>query len=212
MNRKIRGLSQQPLVSVTLVGINVILYLLCSIWGNRLYEAGYVGVQSVLTEGEYMRLLWGMFLHTDVDHLFSNMILLLFMGSMLEKEIGHLPYGIIYFTSGICGNLFSLLIRVLQWDSSVSIGASGAIFGLDGLLLVMVLMKKQGMMNITPQRVALMILLSLYSGFSGDAVDNAAHIGGLLTGIVLGFVICRLKEGATAGRNRKKQMDGEFPK
>lgn len=194
MKEKIKKVSAQPFVSIALVSINVMVFMACAMFGDYLYTAGYVGIQGVLLDKEYGRLIWGMFLHGDVNHLFSNMILLLFMGSMLEKAIGHLSYCLVYFVSGICGNLLSLLVRMLQSDWSVSIGASGAIFGLDGLLLVVVLMLRHRMKDITPARVGIMIVLSLYSGFSGAAVDNVAHVGGLLVGIVMGFAICLIKK------------------
>ena len=115
------------------------------------------------------------------------------MGSMIEKEIGHTPYAIIYLVSGLGGSLLSLAGKIATSDLTASIGASGAIFGLDGLLLAMVLFSRRRVENITPTRVVLMIFLSLYSGFTGGNVDNLAHIGGLVVGFVLGMalIICR---------------------
>lgn len=117
--------------------------------------------------------------------MFNNMLILAFLGAMLEKEMGHWRFLMCYFVSGIGGNLFSLTSKLIANDWTSSLGASGAVFGLDGVLLALVLFYDKKMTTITPSRVAIMILLSLYSGFTGDNIDNAAHIGGLVTGFLI---------------------------
>ena len=191
MNRK--AWADRPLVSGTLVAINVIVFVACSFTGDLLYGMGRMTAYHVLQKGEYGRVLWAMFLHGDVGHIFNNMLLLFFMGSMIEKEIGHIRFGIVYFLSGISGNLLSLFAKVMNNDISGSIGASGAVFGLDGVLLALVLFSGKSMENITPARVVLMILYSLYSGFTGGNIDNAAHIGGLIAGFIIGSVMCMIQ-------------------
>lgn len=188
--KKIRSL---PFISILLVTINVGLYILCLLQGDIVYARGCLRTYEIVAYRQYGRMLWSMFLHADIQHLFSNMIILLFMGSMIEKEIGHAPYAIIYLASGLGGSLLSLAGKIATSDLTASIGASGAIFGLDGLLLAMVLFSRRRVENITPTRVVLMIFLSLYSGFTGGNVDNLAHIGGLVVGFVLGMalIICR---------------------
>lgn len=190
-----RGLNRwrrQPIVSGALVIINVIVFLLCRFTTLRLYEFGMVDPVSVLVYREYGRLIWSMFLHADIDHLCSNMIILFFMGSMIEKEIGHIKYAMLYFLSGIGGGLLSLLFKVTSGSISSSLGASGAVFGLDGILLAMVLFWDDRLPDVTPIRVVLMIVLSLYSGFTGGNIDNAAHVGGLLVGLIGGWIVCML--------------------
>ena len=189
MNVNIRKGKELPFISIVLVASNVLIYLLCQLPGNVLYDRGCLSAYEIIVHGEYARIIWSMFLHADVNHLFNNMIILLFMGAMIEKEIGHIPF----LVSGIGGNLLSLAYKVVNMEWVVSLGASGAIFGLDGLLLALVLFTRRKLINVTPARVVLMICLSLYSGFTGGNVDNMAHIGGLLAGFLLGMVlsICR---------------------
>lgn len=189
MGEYIRKLRTLPFVSVILVAVNVGVYIICQISGNVLYDRGCLSAVKVLAYDEYGRIFWAMFLHADTGHLFSNMIILLFMGAMIEKEIGHLPFAGIYLASGIGGNLLSLVGKIVSNDWAVSLGASGAIFGLDGLLLALVLISNRRMENVTLKRVILMICLSLYSGFTGGNVDNLAHIGGLLVGFILGMIL-----------------------
>ena len=84
-----------------------------------------------------------------------------------------------------------------------SIGASGVVFGLDGVLLALVLFSGSRMEHVTAKRVVLMIFLSLYSGYTGHNIDNAAHMGGLITGFVLGSIYC-LITGGTFRHNRSQ--------
>ena len=190
MKTVIKKYNDVPFVSGSLVAINVIVYIICSLTGQYLYTMGGLSAFEVIFKREYGRIIWSMFLHSDVNHVFNNMLLLLFMGSMIEKEVGHLFFGIFYFLSGIGGNVCSLLYKLLTNDLSHSIGASGAVFGLDGVLFALVVFGGKRMATVTPVRVGLMILLSLYSGFSGQRIDNTAHVGGLLTGFLLGTIRC----------------------
>ena len=168
-----RSLKFQPIVSTMLVTVNAVVFVLCH-FTDELYEAGVLDVYSVLAQKEYGRI----------------MMILFFLGSMIEKEVGHVFYAAAYFLSGIGGNILSLLSRALQGDPTASLGASGAVFGLDGVLLAMVLFSGREMENVTPARVLLMIAYSLYSGFTGQNIDNVAHVGGLLTGFLAASAIC----------------------
>lgn len=188
-----------PLISSGLVVINVIVFLICSLTDGRLYVMGRLSVLEVVFNGEYGRMIWAMFLHSDINHLFNNMLILFFLGAMIEREVGHIAYGILYFLSGIGGNLWSLLSKMIANDWSVSIGASGAVFGLTGVLLAMVLFSGRKMPTVTPTRVVLMIILSLYNGFTGTHIDNAAHIGGLVTGFLAGIVVCVIQRRRNGG-------------
>lgn len=182
-----------PVVSGTLVAVNIVIYILCMVTGSRLYRMGNLNAADVLLNREYGRVVWAMFLHSGVPHIFNNMLILFFMGAMIEKEIGHVCYTLLYFLSGIGGNLVSLYVRAMNYDMSASVGASGAVFGLDGVLLAMVLLSGRKMATVTPTRVMAMILLSLYNGFSADNIDNAAHVGGLVTGFLGGCIVCALQ-------------------
>jgi len=190
---------KKPIVSATLVIINVIVYIICTFTGNLLYNMGRSSVLNVLVDKEYGRIVYSLFLHGNISHLFNNMLILFFLGAMIEKEVGHIRYAVFYFLSGIGGNALSLFVKVMSGDFSGSIGASGAIFGLDGVLLAMVLFFNGQMENVTPVRVVLMIVYSLYSGFTGANVDNAAHVGGLLTGFLAGVVMCVIERRRTGG-------------
>ena len=189
-----------PIVSGILVAANVIVYLICTFTGNLLYNIGELDAAAVLLRREYGRIIYSMFLHAGIDHLFNNMVILFFLGAMIEKVTGHIQLLLIYLLSGIGANICSLLYKVMTMDSMASVGASGAIFGLDGVLLAWILLDRQAMPDVTPRRVLLMIVLSLYSGFTAHNIDNAAHVGGLLTGFAAGALLC-------AQRKRKRNRE-----
>lgn len=184
-----------PVVSGTIVAVNIVIYTLCIFTGSRLYEMGNINVIDVLANGEYGRVVWSMFLHSGVPHIVNNMLILFFMGAMIEKEAGHICYALLYFLSGIGGNLVSLYAKAVNNDMSASIGASGAVFGLAGVLLALVLFSGRKMETVTPNRVLAMILILLYDGFSGENFDNAAHVGGLTVGFLGGCVVCIIQRG-----------------
>lgn len=198
-----KRLRNVPWVSGMLVVINVIVFLMCTFSGNVLYNKGELDVVSVLAGKQYSRLLWAMFLHAGIEHIFNNMVLLFFLGAMIEKVTGHVTFLVLYFLSGIGGNLCSLLVKLLQMDYSASVGASGAIFGLDGVLLAWILLDRQSMPDVTPKRVILMIALSLYSGFTAQNIDNAAHVGGLVTGFLAGLLFCAAQETQKTEENER---------
>ena len=191
MNTKVKllwwKLKRQPFVSIVIVGINLLIYLLCLVF-PQIYEKGSCSVYHVLSCKEYGRIIWSMFLHADAEHIFNNMIIVVFLGSMLESNVGHGKYGLVYLASGIVGNLFSLLVKWYNFDWSGSIGASGAVFGLDGLLLAMALFMRERI-DIPMGRVIIVVFLSAYSGFAHSGIDNAAHVGGLFIGFLLGIPI-----------------------
>ena len=119
----------------------------------------------------------------------NNMVLLGALGWNLELETGRLRFLAIYFISGIGGNLFSLYMNIKANEMVVSAGASGAIFGLMGALVCVVLKNHGRVGRITNRGILFMVALSLYFGFTSSGVDNAAHIGGLVCGFLSAFWI-----------------------
>lgn len=202
-------LAGTPFISIGLVCINVIVYIFNRLLNDLLIAAGNLNVFDMLGNQEYGRILWAMFLHADLNHLFNNMVILLFMGAMLEKETGHGAFLLIYMLSGICGNICSLVYKLNVDTMSISIGASGAVFGMDGLLLALVLLSGRKIVSVTPARVVIMILLSVYNGFVGYNIDNAAHIGGLFAGFILGCLFCALLRIKEKRRNVQKNIWNE---
>ena len=183
-----RKLKKPSPVSVTLVVVNTIIYLTYYIIGEPFMESGQM--DSVLVgQGQIYRFVTAMFLHGGIQHLASNMILLYFMGEMVENKTGSFKYGIIYLVSGIMGNVVSYMYEIISGVRYVSVGASGAVYGIIGALIYLVLRKTDGL-NIQIKRLILMVAYCVYSSFATAHVDFAAHLGGLLFGFVITALLC----------------------
>lgn len=179
-----------------LIGMNVIVFIGLSLLGNTesaefLWKYGAMEWRSVLMGGEYYRIFTSMFLHFGFDHIFQNMIFLFFVGCYLEEAMGSVRYLIFYLLSGTGAGLCSLAADVFMQADVVSAGASGAIFGVVGGLLCVVIRNKGRFEGIGIGGMLIMIAGSLYYGFTSSGVDNVAHIGGFLTGFLLGFLFYR---------------------
>lgn len=154
---------------------------------------GSVGALD-LAGGEYYRLFTSLFLHADTQHLVNNMLILFGIGYMIEVELGHFRFGVYYLISGLGADLLSAWVEVLTGEYVSSIGASGAVFGLDGILLALVLLGGKKIPTVTLPRLVFMIVYSLYSGFVADNINNAAHVGGLITGFIIAAIYCLIRK------------------
>jgi rhomboid protease GluP len=153
-------------------------------------EHGALYVPAVLEDHEYYRMITSMFMHFGFEHLFFNMILLYYMGTVLEKGLGEIRFLLLYFMSGLIGNVASLIWYSQIDRMAVSAGASGAIFGLVGAALYLVIKHKGYYRGIDIRRLVLMIGVNLYNGFVVQSgINNAAHVGGLVSGFLLGVVL-----------------------
>ena len=121
------------------------------------------------------------------------MVLLGALGWNLEVEIGRIRFLIIYLVSGVGGNILSLYHDICTSDPAVSAGASGAIFGIMGALLYVVIANRGRLGRLSGRGMAVMVALSLYFGFTSSGVDNYAHIGGLICGFLLALLLYRGK-------------------
>ncbi len=201
MRETIDKIKMMPYVSGLLVISNILIFLWCTFGSEMLYNVGVLSPYGFFEEREYYRLLSSMFLHGDMAHLVNNMLLLFGLGTMIEKEIGHFTFAATYFLAGLFGGMASLFYKVFtnQWYVG-SIGASGAVFGLIGVLLAMAFFSGLNMPNVTPIKMIIVVAYSVYSGMGDPNIDNAAHVGGVLIGILTGLVLCikiRLKRSKT---------------
>lgn len=136
----------------------------------------------------FYRLITAAFRMPTFEHLLNNM-LLLYCAAMWWKDAWKGALLILYFGSAIFGNLLSAAYELSTGSFYESIGASGAVFGLTGALLFLVIVKKGAAAGISLKRAVFAVVLSLYAGFGSAYVNNAAHVGGLLSGFLLGFLL-----------------------
>ena len=141
--------------------------------------------RPAIINGEWWRLLTSTFLHGGLMHVVANMYGLFFVGIFLEPILGKSKYLIAYLLSGILASCSS----IWWYDSTVSVGASGAIFGLYGLFLAFLLTKifSPNFSKVFLSSILIFIGFNLLMGLTGG-IDNAAHIGGLLSGFLIGII------------------------
>ncbi|QHQ60237.1 rhomboid family intramembrane serine protease [Anaerocolumna sedimenticola] len=158
---------------------------------NGIVDAGALYWPAIKYKDEYYRLFTYMFLHGGMEHLANNMIVLLIIGDNVERASGKWRYLLIYFGSGIIAGIASMSYNMVNNLNTISIGASGAIFGVVGAMAYIVAVNKGRLEDISTRQIILFVIFSLYGGLTSQGVDNAAHIGGLLAGIVLAAILYR---------------------
>ena len=188
----------EAVCTVALIVINVAVFLILSAMGDTedaVFMMNHGGMYEplIVQEHEYYRLFTSMFLHFGMSHLLNNMVLLGALGWNLELETGKIKFLIIYLVSGLGGNLLSLYYdqSLPLGERAVSAGASGAIFGLMGALLYVVIANTGRLGRLSGRGMLFMIALSLYYGLTSTGVDNWAHIGGLVCGFILSVILYR---------------------
>lgn len=195
-------------ITPLLINSNLVIFLLMALSGD-----GFITMkgQALLNwganygpfteHGQWWRLLTSMFVHEGIMHVLVNMYALLIAGIMLEPKLGKNRYFISYLATGITGSIFSLWMHT----ATISVGASGAIFGLYGTLTALMLTgafpKKLNKGSLTG--IVIFIIINLIAGL-GAGIDNAAHVGGLLSGFIIGFALSsQLKREAEEKGNDK---------
>ena len=147
----------------------------------------YLGAlhQELFLKGQIYRVITCAFLHGSLWHLIINMYSLWIIGSQVETYIGKFKFVVIFLLSAIMGSLFSLIFL----GSGISIGASGAIFGLMGALLYFGYHYRLYLSNALKDQIIPIIILNLILGFMVNGIDNAAHIGGLIGGYLATMIV-----------------------
>ena len=178
-------------VNICLAVFEAAVFAVCLLTGDRLYAMGRCGTYLVLRDGQYWRLLTSVFLHAGLSHLGSNLLVQILMGNIVERNLGHVRYLILFLLSGIGGNIVSVLYDNALGVNTYSVGASGAVFGVMGVLVLLIVKGRKKLRSGSSMlpRAAFAVFYAVYSGFKNPYTDNAAHIGGLATGVLLGLIL-----------------------
>ncbi len=185
-------LNHVPIVSILLLIANVLVFVAMESIGNTedtefLLSHGANYWPYVFENGEWYRLFTCIFIHIGGYHLLSNMIALIFVGNTLEKSIGKAKFILIYFISGLGASFFADIFNYSANNMVVSAGASGAIYGILGAL-VYVMLKYRKNAN---WGIVIILILMVSSGFSQTGIDNVAHIVGCVIGIISAVICCK---------------------
>jgi membrane associated rhomboid family serine protease len=193
-----RNMAAEPTTTYALIAINVILFLgelASGGQGSKLFETlgtlgvgiGRHGEPIGVSQGEWWRLVTGGFLHDAGNplHIGFNMYILWWLGRMLEPALGHVRLAALYFASLLAGSFGAILVAPTQ----LTVGASGAVFGLLGAAF---LMQRARGINPMQSGIGTVIILNLVLQFLIPNVSWGAHVGGLIGGALAGWAIDRL--------------------
>ena len=173
--------SKKPIITEIIITICVIMFFVSGM-GFDLNSLLYFGANSSLLvrSGEIFRLITYMFLHAGFIHIFLNMYSLYIVGTKVEDFFGKWKYIIIYLFSGICGGLLSIGLN----QNVISVGASGAIFGLFGALIYFGYTYRGYVGAIIKSQIVPIVIYNLIIGFFIPGIDMWGHVGGLFAGML----------------------------
>ncbi len=176
---------KKPIVTYFIMGVCAILFVLMYLFGDgstytRTLIAFGANAVAMTKAGEYFRLFTSIFLHAGIVHLLCNMYSLYVIGPQAESFYGKLKYLFIFLFSGISGSILSV---AFSGNHAVSVGASGAIFGLLGAIMYFGYHYRVYLGNVVKSQIIPIIILNLLIGFTFSGIDNFAHIGGLIGGV-----------------------------
>ena len=177
-------------VSIAIFLLNVIVFIVSQHFANWMYSDGAMITEKILGEGEFYRIFTAMFLHADIDHICNNMAILILVGAVIENYTGHIYYAILYVLSGFFGNILSMAYEVNNGLNWVSIGASGAIMGVVGFLVAWIIANRRTFLKHrgTVIRMLFLLVFVVEACFFQQGANTPAHLGGFLTGFVLGVI------------------------
>ncbi len=182
-----------------LIAVNVAVFF-AGLFLQRRYGADFLqewGIQDndLIRKGEVWRLFTSMFLHADITHLSGNMFSLYYLGTIIRRYYSDSEFWMIYLISGLAGNLLSFF-----FTDYLSLGASGAIMGLGGVLIYRMFFDREAkrfrhMGNYL--MFGFMVLFNLFYGIFSEAnIDNYGHFGGFFAGLLLAWLLYRAKKNA----------------
>ena len=186
----------RSVVTISLIAINVIMFIISAILSRSVIDidarvllimGGKYG--PLISNGQIWRLITCNFLHGGIIHLAFNMYALYSLGDQIEILYGKTKYIIIYMLSGIGSSLLSYFLS----PNTLSIGASGAIFGLLGALLVSAIKERGRFQRGAITNLVVVIALNLYIGLTASNIDNYGHIGGLVVGVIAALLMYKKK-------------------
>ena len=172
-------------LTLGILSINIILFFILNVsnYSNLFYLMILIN-DNVINHFEIWRLFTSMFVHGGYSHLLSNMFALVLFGSYIEHVFPKVQYLLIYFISGLVGNFFTLFLFPLY---TVSLGASGAIFGLIGAYFITILYERE----IALLYIAFFYLLFFIISSLTPGINLWAHLFGLLTGLGMSYIFVK---------------------
>jgi membrane associated rhomboid family serine protease len=205
---------RQPIVTYALVLVNVVMYLIVQFNGGpdspgTLVRFGAL-VPRLVQQGQWWRLFTVMFLHASIPHILFNMMSLVVVGMLTERLYGSSRFLAIYLGAGLIGALVSYEHALLAGEAGMTaVGASGAIFGIVGALLTLRFQRSEVIPTYLRSRISVsmvpIVALNLFLGYTTPYIDNSAHLGGLVGGMLLSFVFPVSRRTVSSGARESLQ-------
>lgn len=174
-------------ITYTLILINIVIWLCMILYLNRFSDVKLLEVGGLVhfnvVHGEWYRLISSMFLHFNFEHILMNMLSLFIFGKIVESIIGSWRMLIIYIISGLYGNFVSLSFNT----TTISVGVSGAIFGLIGSIFVIMYLSKNFNKKMIGQLLIALVVLIVFSLFMSN-INIMAHLGGFISGVLITLI------------------------
>ena len=191
--------NKKPAITYAILVLNVMIFVFGIAYGHQNDMINMFGNNYLLVRnGEFYRLFTCMFLHSNLLHLVCNMYALWMLGPTVERYYGRLKYSFVYIASGLLGSLFSC---AFMGENSISIGASGAIFGLMGSIAYFTFYYRATLQGTVRNQIIPVIVANLLIGVLVPGIDMSAHIGGLVAGFLASMAI---------GIGKKKKKSDEI--
>ena len=186
-NRVDKHMQRFTPITYTLILINIVIWLCMILYLNRFSDVKLLEVGGLVhfnvVHGEWYRLISSMFLHFNFEHILMNMLSLFIFGKIVESIIGSWRMLIIYIISGLYGNFVSLSFNT----TTISVGASGAIFGLIGSIFVIMYLSKNFNKKMIGQLLIALVVLIVLSLFMSN-INIMAHLGGFISGVLITLI------------------------
>lgn len=188
------GIPRKFTLTYVIIALNVFVYVYTAVLSGNAFETSdavllqYGQVNESVMKGSFWQLFTSMFIHVNIEHLLGNMVFLLIFGLRAEEFFETKQYLLIYIMSGLAGNLLSLLL-----PDMISAGASGCIFGVFGA--VTIYMRRAISQSIVGALVFSFFLLIISAGYG---VNILAHLGGLVAGLLIGYLLAGTRRAKPA--------------
>ncbi|WP_186576320.1 rhomboid family intramembrane serine protease [Aquibacillus kalidii] len=177
--------------------------------GDVIYQYG-VGQNYLISQGQYWRLVTAVFLHdpNGITHVLFNCFSLVLFGPPLEQMLGKFKFFLTYLLTGVIANVLTLFSEPSNY---FYLGASGAVYGLFGLYIFIIVLRKHLIDRGSAQVIVTILVIGLIMSFMRSGVGVSAHIFGFISGFALGPVLLQNAKPFSPYRNQRKQKDQSIP-
>ena len=186
-------------VNNAIIILNILYFIFLELAGSSedartMIRYGALYIPLAIGNNEYYRLVTAVFMHFGIHHLVNNMLVLFVLGDKLERAMGKVRYLLLYLISGVGANVVSEIVYMYTSPNGVSAGAFGAIFGVVGGMIYVVIANRGRLENLNTRQIVLMAIFSLYLGYINTGTNNTAHLSGILIGLLMAALLYRRRE------------------